>query len=80
MDTAHLDSGFHTDLTERIVGCAIEVHDHAGPGLTESVYESAMCIELKTASLPFTRQLGVPVSCSAHCSPSIARTWLSATQ
>ena len=61
MDTAHLDSGLHTDLTERIVGCAIEVHRHLGPGLTESVYESAMCIELKTASLPFTRQLGVPV-------------------
>ena len=61
MDATHPDSGLHADLTERIVGCAIEVHRHLGPGLTESVYESAMCIELKAASLPFTRQLGVPV-------------------
>jgi len=50
-----------TDLTEQIIGCAIEVHRHLGPGLLESVYESALCIELKSIGLPFTRQLGVPV-------------------
>ena len=27
-----------TILTERIIGCAIEVHKHLGPGLLESVY------------------------------------------
>jgi len=37
------------------------VHRHLGPGLTESTYESAMCIELRAASLSFTRQIGVPV-------------------
>ena len=52
---------FATDLTEQIIGCAIEVHRHLGPGLLESVYESALCIELGSVGLPFTRQIGVPV-------------------
>jgi GxxExxY protein len=50
-----------TDLTEEIIGCAIEVHRHLGPGLLESVYQSALCIELRSLGLPFTRQIGVPV-------------------
>jgi GxxExxY protein len=50
-----------TDLTEQIIGSAIEVHRHLGPGLLESVYESALCIELRSIGLPFTRQLGVPL-------------------
>ena len=49
------------DLTEKTIGCAIEVHRHLGPGLLESVYESALCTELKSLALPFTRQIGVPV-------------------
>ena len=53
--------GTDTDLTERIIGCAIEVHKHLGPGLLESVYESALCLELKYAGLTFTRQIGVPI-------------------
>lgn len=53
--------GFAVDVTDQIIGCAIEVHRHLGPGLLESVYESAMCIELKSVGLPFTRQVGVPV-------------------
>lgn len=50
-----------TDLTEQIIGSAIEVHRHLGPGLLESVYESALCIELRSVGLPFTRQLGIPL-------------------
>src|SRR5687768_14927927 len=36
-------------------------HRELGPGLLESMYESALCIELKTAGLAFARQVGVPV-------------------
>ena len=50
-----------TDLTEQIIRCAIEVHRNLGPGLLESVYESAMCIELRSVGIPFARQVGVPV-------------------
>jgi GxxExxY protein len=50
-----------TDVTEQIIGSAIEVHRHLGPGLLESVYESALCIELRSVGSPFMRQIGVPV-------------------
>lgn len=53
--------GNDTDITSRILGCAIEVHKHLGPGLLESVYESAMCLELSGSGLGFTRQVGVPL-------------------
>jgi hypothetical protein len=43
-------------ITERIIGCAIEVHRHLGGGLLETTYESAMCIELEQAQLSFVRQ------------------------
>jgi len=49
------------DLSEGIIGCAIEVHRELGPGLLESVYETALCIELKTAGIPFKRQVGIPL-------------------
>ena len=44
------------ELTEKIIGCAIEVHRNIGPGLLESVYEKALAIELKNAGLKFERQ------------------------
>jgi GxxExxY protein len=51
----------HRDLTERIIGLAIEVHRTVGPGLLESVYEAGMCFELKHAGIPFRRQASIPV-------------------
>src|SRR5678815_3883435 len=48
-------------LSEAIIGCAIEVHRELGPGLLESVYETALCIELKNAALDFKRQVGIPL-------------------
>ena len=34
-------------LTEKIIGAAIEVHRALGPGLLESIYEEALCVELQ---------------------------------
>ncbi len=48
-------------LTERIIGCAIEVHRELGPGLLESTYEEALCIELDIAGLRYGRQVAFPV-------------------
>jgi GxxExxY protein len=48
-------------LTESIIGCAIEVHRHLGPGLLEGTYESACCIELEDSGWKYQRQLVVPV-------------------
>ncbi len=48
-------------LTEQIIGAAIEVHRHLGPGLLESVYEEALCHELSLRDIPFVRQKEVDV-------------------
>src|SRR5437588_320370 len=48
-------------LTENIIGAAIEVHRHLGPGLLESVYEECMCEELRLRSMPFKCQIELPV-------------------
>ncbi|HEY7387669.1 MAG TPA: GxxExxY protein [Bryobacteraceae bacterium] len=49
-------------LTELIIGAAIEVHRHTGPGLMESVYEECLCYELSQRGLCFKRQVQLPVS------------------
>ena len=51
----------NTELTEKIIGCAIEVHRVLGPGLPESVCETALCIEMQSRGIPFKRQVGVPI-------------------
>jgi len=48
-------------ITEKIIGCAIEVHKRLGPGLLESIYEKALCIELKLAELKFEQQKSLQV-------------------
>ena len=48
-------------LTERVIGCAIEVHRHLGPGLLESAYEECLCWELSHAEIAFERQVPLPV-------------------
>ena len=45
-------------LSERVIGCAIEVHRTLGGGLLESVYEAAMCHELTLQGIPFACQAG----------------------
>ncbi len=61
-----MDDQALNQLTSRIIGCAIEVHRHLGPGLLESVYEGALCIELGLARLAYERQKPVIVSYKGH--------------
>ncbi len=49
-------------LTERVIGLAMEVHRHTGPGLLESVYEQCLCHELAQAGIAFARQVAIPVT------------------
>ncbi len=46
----------YEDLTEKIIGCAIEVHKKLGPGFLESIYENAFIIELQKQHLQVERQ------------------------
>jgi len=48
-------------LTEKIIGCAIEVHKKLGPGLLESASEECLSYELKSVGLVIERQVPVPV-------------------
>lgn len=48
-------------LTRRIIGCAMEVHSHLGPGLLERLYEDALAFELKAAGIRVDRQVEVRI-------------------
>lgn len=48
-------------LTEKIIGCAIEVHRAFGPGLLESAYEHCLARELSLNDIPFRIQAPIPV-------------------
>ena len=49
------------EISKKIIGAAIEVHRILGPGLLESIYEDALCHELKIREIKFLRQQSVPV-------------------
>jgi GxxExxY protein len=44
------------DLTYRIIGCAIKVHNIMGPGFQEVIYQRCLAIELDRAGLNFQRE------------------------
>lgn len=50
------------DLTNQIIGAAIEVHKALGPGLLESVYHKCLKQELFLRELKFASELNVPVN------------------
>ena len=50
------------ELTQKIIGAAIEVHKALGPGLLESAYEECLAHELLIANVSFERQVPLPVS------------------
>lgn len=46
----------HKDLSGRVIEAAINVHKALGPGFLESVYETALCVELRAMGIAFERQ------------------------
>lgn len=49
------------EITEQIIGAAIEVHRVLGPGLLESAYEECLCHDLTLSGISFQRQRPLPV-------------------
>ena len=49
------------ELTEKVIGAAIEVHRILGPGLLESIYEEALCHELQLRGIACERQKEIDV-------------------
>ena len=50
-----------SELTEKIIGAAIEVHKYWGPGLNERLYEQSFCRELDFLGLAWKNQLSLPL-------------------
>ena len=50
------------EITDGVIGAAIEVHRALGLGLLESAYVQCLCHELHLRNLPFRRELSLPVS------------------
>jgi GxxExxY protein len=50
-------------ITSQVIGAAIEVHRHLGPGLLESAYETCLAYELGQLGLAVERQKALPLVC-----------------
>jgi len=51
----------YEELSGKIIGAAMEVHNLLGPGFLESVYERALMLELNERQISFQRQAPIPV-------------------
>lgn len=49
------------EISQIIIGCAIEVHKQLGPGLLESAYQECLCYELKLMGLNVQKQKPMPI-------------------
>jgi GxxExxY protein len=71
------------DLTEKIIGAAIDVHRELGPGLLESTYEACMLFELAERGLSVDRQKPCPLFIGTYGSTAVTalicslKTWSS---
>ena len=59
----------YKELTEKIIGAAMEVHRVLGPGFLEYVYEEALCYELRLRSIAFERQKEMDIYYKDHLIP-----------
>lgn len=54
------------EISEKILGAAIEVHKELGPGLLEIIYEEALCLEFDMQDIHYERQKAVPIMYKGH--------------
>lgn len=51
----------HSEITDKIIQCAIEAHKILGPGFLENIYEKALILELKKIGLKASEQVAIPI-------------------
>jgi len=59
-----------SELSNKVIGCAIEVHRALGPGLLESAYQQCLCHELRQNNISFEVEKALPVNykgCRLDC-------------
>ena len=49
------------DITHKIIGCALQVHNMLGNGFQEVIYQRALAIEMNLANLFFEREMEMPI-------------------
>ena len=49
------------DITHKIIGCAMQVHNTLGNGFQEVIYQRALAIEMRFAELSFQREMEMPI-------------------
>lgn len=62
MNTMHVRLSRVNQISEHIIGCAIEVHREMGPGLIEAVYEWCLMEEFRTHGIRALSQSRLPLS------------------
>ena len=51
----------HSELTSKIIGCAMTVHKTLGNGFQEVIYQRALEIEMNLAGISFVREMEMPI-------------------
>jgi len=51
----------YSDITEKIIGCSMRVHNKLGNGFQEVIYQRALAIELNKINLQFEREVEMPI-------------------
>jgi GxxExxY protein len=49
------------EITRKIIGCAMQVHNTLGSGFQEVIYQRALAIEMRYAGLSFEREMEMPI-------------------
>ena len=56
----------YQEITSRIIGAAMQVHNVLGSGFQEKIYQRALVIEFERSSIPFSREVPVPIYFKGH--------------
>ncbi len=51
----------YSDMTRKIIGCAMHVHNELGNGFQEVIYQRALAYEMKQAGINFVREQEIPI-------------------
>ena len=61
MKNMSIDDLKHSDITQKVIGCAFKVHNKLGNGFMEIVYQRALAIEMEKVGLNFSREPEIPI-------------------
>ncbi len=51
----------HWEITQKIIGCAMKVHNNIGSGFQEVIYQRALAKEMEKSGLSFVREFEIPI-------------------